>query len=172
MHQRLPTTNPPRSSERASALRARFFLSYMLAWWIGGGLLAVAFSSAGPVYYDELGLTPNPYTGLFAYLNAYCMHWVSLRVLRDFVNDAIKPIDGTIQRRTKALETAIAEGGRSQRRERDEICGRAGIDENRIGKAEIGGEFALELLGGSVFVLHNKGERRVRRHFELRRSEG
>lgn len=55
--------------KQASELRARFFLSYMLAWWIGGGLLAVMFSSAGPVYYDELGLTPNPYTGLFAYLN-------------------------------------------------------------------------------------------------------
>ena len=41
----------------------------MLAWWIGGGLLAVAFSSAGPVYYDELGLSPDPYVGLFAYLN-------------------------------------------------------------------------------------------------------
>ncbi len=54
---------------QAGELRARFFLSYMLAWWIGGGLLAVLFSSAGPVYYDELGLSPNPYTGLFAYLN-------------------------------------------------------------------------------------------------------
>ena len=54
---------------QASELRTRFFLSYMLIWWIGGGLLAVLFSSAGPVYYDELGLSPNPYTGLFAYLN-------------------------------------------------------------------------------------------------------
>ena len=54
---------------QASALRARFFLSYMIAWWIGGGLLAVAFSSAGPVYFDELGLSPDPYVGLFAYLN-------------------------------------------------------------------------------------------------------
>ena len=53
----------------AGELRARFFLSYMLAWWIGGGLLAVMFSSAGPVYYDELGFSPNPYTELFAYLN-------------------------------------------------------------------------------------------------------
>jgi hypothetical protein len=53
----------------ASELRARFFLSYMLAWWIGGGLLAVAFSSAGPVYYGRLGLTPDPYAALFAYLN-------------------------------------------------------------------------------------------------------
>ena len=55
--------------KQANELRTRFFLSYMLAWWIGGGLLAVFFSSAGPVYYDELGLTPDPYTGLFAYLN-------------------------------------------------------------------------------------------------------
>jgi membrane-associated phospholipid phosphatase len=55
--------------KQASELRTQFFLSYMLAWWIGGGLLAVYFSSAGPVYYDELGLTPNPYLGLFAYLN-------------------------------------------------------------------------------------------------------
>jgi hypothetical protein len=55
--------------KQAGELRARFFLSYMLAWWIGGGLLAVMFSSAGPVYYDELGLSPNPYTELFAYLN-------------------------------------------------------------------------------------------------------
>jgi hypothetical protein len=54
---------------QAGALRARFFLSYMLAWWVGGGLLAVLFSSAGPVYYDELGLLPNPFAGLFAYLN-------------------------------------------------------------------------------------------------------
>ena len=55
---------------QAGELRTRFFLSYMLAWWIGGGLLAVMFSSAGPVYYDELGLSPNPYQGLFTYLNA------------------------------------------------------------------------------------------------------
>ena len=53
----------------ANPLRTRFFLSYMLAWWIGGGLLSVAFSSAGPCYFDELGLSPNPYVGLFAYLN-------------------------------------------------------------------------------------------------------
>ena len=53
----------------AGELRSRFFLSYMLAWWIGGGLMAVWFSSAGPVYYGRLGLSPDPYTGLFAYLN-------------------------------------------------------------------------------------------------------
>lgn len=53
--------------DRVSELRLQFFLSYMLTWWIGGGLMAVYFSSAGPVYFDELHLTPNPYTQLFAY---------------------------------------------------------------------------------------------------------
>ena len=54
---------------QAGELRTRFFLSYMLAWWLGGGLLAVMFSSAGPVYYGRIGLSPDPYVGLFAYLN-------------------------------------------------------------------------------------------------------
>ena len=53
----------------ANELRTRFFLAYMLSWWIGGGLLAVVFSSAGPPYYGALGLSPDPYTGLFAYLH-------------------------------------------------------------------------------------------------------
>jgi hypothetical protein len=54
---------------RASEIRTRFFLAYMLIWFLGGGVLALIFSSAGPVYYDELGLAPNPYVGLFAYLH-------------------------------------------------------------------------------------------------------
>ena len=53
----------------ASELRTRFFLAYMLIWWVGGGLLAVVFSSAGPVYYGLIGLSPDPFTPLFAYLH-------------------------------------------------------------------------------------------------------
>ncbi|MGQ0483831.1 MAG: phosphatase PAP2 family protein [Hyphomicrobiales bacterium] len=53
----------------ADELRTRFFLSYMIVWWLGGGLLAVLFSSAGPVYYSGIGFSPDPFTGLFAYLN-------------------------------------------------------------------------------------------------------
>jgi hypothetical protein len=53
----------------ADELRTRFFLSYMIVWWLGGGLLAVLFSSAGPVYYSGIGLSPDPFTGLFAYLH-------------------------------------------------------------------------------------------------------
>jgi PAP2 superfamily len=55
--------------KQASVLRTRFFFSYMLIWWIGGGLLAVYFSSAGPVYYGNIGLSPNPFAGLMSYLN-------------------------------------------------------------------------------------------------------
>jgi hypothetical protein len=53
----------------ADELRTRFFVSYMIVWWLGGGLLAVLFSSAGPVYYSGIGLSPDPFTGLFAYLH-------------------------------------------------------------------------------------------------------
>jgi membrane-associated phospholipid phosphatase len=55
--------------KQSSELRTRFFLSYMLAWFVGGGLLAVMFSSAGPVYYGRIGLSPDPFVPLFAYLN-------------------------------------------------------------------------------------------------------
>ena len=53
---------------RDSVNRTRFFLAYMLTWWIGGGLLAVAFSSAGPVYYGNIGLAPDPFAPLMTYL--------------------------------------------------------------------------------------------------------
>jgi PAP2 superfamily len=52
-----------------SVLRTQFFFAYMMSWWIGGGILATLFSSAGPVYYGNIGLSPNPYEPLFAFLN-------------------------------------------------------------------------------------------------------
>ncbi len=64
---------------KPSELRSRFFVAYMLIWWIGGGLLALAFSSAGPCYFGKLGLaTPDPYKDLMAYLygvNDYLPIW-------------------------------------------------------------------------------------------------
>ncbi len=51
------------------ARRTRFFLAYVLIWMVGGGLLAVIFSSAGPCYYTRLGISPDPYAPLMAYLN-------------------------------------------------------------------------------------------------------
>jgi hypothetical protein len=56
-------------SRSVSQLRTQFFVAYMLTWWIGGGILATLFSSAGPAYYGNVGLSPNPYTPLFQFLN-------------------------------------------------------------------------------------------------------
>ncbi|MFO1034208.1 MAG: phosphatase PAP2 family protein [Hyphomicrobiales bacterium] len=53
---------------RMSVNRTQFYLAYMLAWWIGGGVLALIFSSAGPAYYGNLGLSPDPYAPLMAYV--------------------------------------------------------------------------------------------------------
>lgn len=36
--------------------RMRFLVAFMFTWGIGGNVLATVFSSAGPVYYDRLGL--------------------------------------------------------------------------------------------------------------------
>lgn len=47
--------------------RLRFFLVFALVWVGLGDVLATLFSSAGPCFWDELGLGANPYAGLFAY---------------------------------------------------------------------------------------------------------
>ena len=57
-------------TEKYTELRTRFFLAFILTLMIGGGIMAAAFSSAGPVYYELLGLGSEPYGGLLAYLNA------------------------------------------------------------------------------------------------------
>jgi len=50
--------------------RTRFFLAFMLLWMVGGGALAIVFSSAGPCFFGagHLGLSPDPYADLMAYL--------------------------------------------------------------------------------------------------------
>ncbi|MGI9378619.1 MAG: phosphatase PAP2 family protein [Methyloligellaceae bacterium] len=55
-------------SEQPTRLRLQFFLSFMVVWLVGGSVLAVAFSSAGPVYFEELGLHPDPYAPLMNHL--------------------------------------------------------------------------------------------------------
>lgn len=55
-------------ADRPSPLRTRFFLSFFLMWILIGGILAVVFSSAGPCYYGRLGLSPDPFEDLMAYL--------------------------------------------------------------------------------------------------------
>jgi hypothetical protein len=52
----------------AGLLRLRFFISYMIGWFLGGGVLALYFSSAGPCYYSLIGLAPDPFQPLMSYL--------------------------------------------------------------------------------------------------------
>jgi hypothetical protein len=56
--------------ENTSELRTRFFLTFFASWIIGGGIMAIWFSSVGPCFYGRFGLTPDPYAGLLAYLHS------------------------------------------------------------------------------------------------------
>lgn len=51
-----------------SVHRHRFILSMILAWSLGGIVLATIFASAGPVYFDKVTDLPSPYVALFRYL--------------------------------------------------------------------------------------------------------
>jgi hypothetical protein len=41
---------------RRPALRHQYLMSFMLVWFVGGFLIAAGFASAGPVYFERLGL--------------------------------------------------------------------------------------------------------------------
>jgi hypothetical protein len=56
-------------SKEESETRTRFFLTFFIAWILGGGLLAIYFSSVGPCFYGRLGLSPDPYAHLMSYLH-------------------------------------------------------------------------------------------------------
>lgn len=49
--------------------RTRFFLAFMLITAVLGTVFATLYSSAGPAYVTRLGLSPDPYAGLMAYLH-------------------------------------------------------------------------------------------------------
>jgi membrane-associated phospholipid phosphatase len=51
-------------------VRLRYLIAFVLTWAIGGNLLATLFSSAGPVYYDDLGLG-DTYASLMQRLEAH-----------------------------------------------------------------------------------------------------
>jgi len=52
-------------------IHSRFVIAFMLVWWFGGCVLATIFSSAGPAFYNKLGLaSANPYADLMSYLNS------------------------------------------------------------------------------------------------------
>ena len=60
---------------KPNELSSRFIIALLLSWWIGGCLMAVVFSSAGPAFYGKLGLSsPNPYADLMSYLNTANNH--------------------------------------------------------------------------------------------------
>lgn len=50
-------------------LRVRFFFSVFFVWIVIGGVLATAFSSAGPCYFEHVVADANPYQNLLRYLD-------------------------------------------------------------------------------------------------------
>jgi hypothetical protein len=59
-----------------SVRRTQVLLVYLFVFAIAGSYMATAFSSAGPVYFDHIGIEPNPYKPLINYLgtvNSYVL---------------------------------------------------------------------------------------------------
>ena len=52
------------------ARRLRYCLSLMMTWFIGGNLLALLFSSAGPCFYEHVGADPARYSDLMTHLRS------------------------------------------------------------------------------------------------------
>lgn len=57
-------------ADRSSETRTRFFLTFFTAWIIGGGVMAIWFSSVGPCFYGLIGLSPDPFAAQMQYLRA------------------------------------------------------------------------------------------------------
>ncbi|MBS0274082.1 MAG: hypothetical protein JSR55_06705, partial [Proteobacteria bacterium] len=62
-------------SAKGGVLRLQFLLAFSFAWFIGGNLLATAFSSAGPCFYGFLHPGHDPYAAQMAYLHAINRNW-------------------------------------------------------------------------------------------------
>lgn len=52
------------------ARRLRYCLALIMTWSIGGNLLAIVLSSAGPCYFDVVGTVPDYYSELMAHLHS------------------------------------------------------------------------------------------------------
>jgi hypothetical protein len=50
------------------ARRLRYCLSLMMTWFVGGNLIALLFSSAGPCFYEHVGTDPARYTDMMTHL--------------------------------------------------------------------------------------------------------
>ncbi len=57
-------------AQRPSVLRTQFFLSFLFIWSVGGSAMAMLMPSVGPCYYSLVGLSPDPYQPLMAYLKS------------------------------------------------------------------------------------------------------
>jgi PAP2 superfamily len=55
-------------STHASQARTRFLLTFLLLWIIGGSVMAIGYSSAGPCFYGRLGLPSDLFAPLMSYL--------------------------------------------------------------------------------------------------------
>ena len=52
------------------ARRLRYCLSLMMTWFVGGNLLALVFSSAGPCFYEHVGTDPARFADLIGHLRS------------------------------------------------------------------------------------------------------
>jgi hypothetical protein len=50
-------------------LRMQFMLSFVLSWMLLGNVMAMAFSSVGPCFYQHVVAGPDPFAGLMHYLD-------------------------------------------------------------------------------------------------------
>ncbi len=57
-------------AQKHSELRTQFILSFLLIWIVVGNIMAILLSSAGPIFYAKIGLSPDPFSGLLVYLNS------------------------------------------------------------------------------------------------------
>ncbi len=56
-------------ASKTPELRATFFLCYYIVWIVMGTMIALAASSAGPCYFQQVSTLPNPYDAQMAFLN-------------------------------------------------------------------------------------------------------
>ena len=88
-------------SRRSSLLRMQFLLAMALAFFVGGCVLAVFFSSAGPCYFAHLNLGASPYDQQLAYLRGIGPHPLPSVLVQDALwNDFA---DGALRRGVSAM---------------------------------------------------------------------
>ena len=62
-------------TRRDALLRMQYFLASILIWMLLGNVAGTLLASGGPVYYGRITGGPDPFTPLFAYLQAASLEW-------------------------------------------------------------------------------------------------